>query len=81
MYAFQEDLRYDKIAEVFGARGEYCKTSAELKAALQRSYDAAAKTGQSTIINCKGHKDFSQGSKYPPGIAFAASPGVGSFQK
>jgi len=81
MYAFQENLRYDKMAEVFGARGEYCKTPEELRSALQRSYDAAARSGQSTIINCQGSKLFTQGDKYPPGVAFLAEPGVGAFKK
>ena len=38
MYMFQENLRYDKIAESLGTRGEYVRTPEELRAALKRSY-------------------------------------------
>ena len=38
MYLFQENLRYDKMAEGLGARGEYVRTPEELRAALKRSY-------------------------------------------
>ena len=54
MYLFQENLRYDKMAEQLGERGEYVRTPEDLRAALKRSYDAAAKQGYSTLINCQG---------------------------
>ena len=47
MYLFQENLRYDKIAEALGARGEYVKTPAELTAALQRINDLIDKLPRS----------------------------------
>jgi len=67
MYLFQENLRYDKIAESLGARGEHVRTPEELRAALKRSYDAAAKENASTLINCQSLRDFSIATLYPPG--------------
>jgi thiamine pyrophosphate-dependent acetolactate synthase large subunit-like protein len=79
MYLFQENLRYDKMAEGLGARGEYVRSVDEMRAALQRSYDAAAKQGVSTLINVQALKEFTSGKDYPPGIALNAEPGVGAF--
>jgi acetolactate synthase I/II/III large subunit len=81
MYLFQENLRYDKIAEGLGARGEYVKTPAELTAALQRSYDAAVKERACTLINCQSLKEFGSTKEFPPGRAPAGGdPGVGSYR-
>jgi thiamine pyrophosphate-dependent acetolactate synthase large subunit-like protein len=78
MYLFQESIRYDKMAEELGARGEYVRTPEELRAALRRGYDAAAKRGFSTLINCQGMKEFNVDKLYPPGLSFAPEPGVGA---
>jgi len=80
MYLFQEDLRYDKIAENLGTRGEYVRTPEELRAALKRSYDAAVKQGYSSLINCRGLGDFNLSSLYPPGLDFSPEPGVGAIK-
>ena len=81
MYLFQENLRYEKIAEALGCRGEYVKTPAELTAALKRSYDVAAKERVSTIINCQSLKEFPSSAQFPPGRAPAGGdPGVGSYR-
>jgi thiamine pyrophosphate-dependent acetolactate synthase large subunit-like protein len=80
MYLFQEDLRYDKIAENLGTRGEYVRTPEELRAALMRSYNAAAKQGYSTLINCRGLGDFNLSNLYPPGLDFSPEPGVGAIK-
>ncbi len=79
MYLFQENLRYDKMAEGLGARGEYVQTPEDLRAALKRSYQIAAKENISTLINVQALKDFTDGSKYAPGIALPVEPGVGAF--
>jgi len=80
MYMFQEHLRYDKMAELLGARGEYVTTPEDLRAALKRSYDAASKQGYSTLINCQGIKEFNLGSEYPPGLDFSPEPGIGAIR-
>jgi thiamine pyrophosphate-dependent acetolactate synthase large subunit-like protein len=79
MYLFQESLRYDKLAEGLGARGEYVRTPEQFREALKRAYDAAAKEGLSTVINCQALKEFTSGRHYPPGIALNPEPGVGAF--
>jgi acetolactate synthase I/II/III large subunit len=80
MYLFQENLRYDKMAEQLGVRGEYVRTPEELRAALKRSYDAAAKQGYSTLINCQGLGDFNLANLYPPGLDFSPEPGIGAIK-
>jgi thiamine pyrophosphate-dependent acetolactate synthase large subunit-like protein len=79
MYLMQENIRYDKMAEAMGARGEYCQTPEQFREALKRSYQAAAKEGACTLINCQGLKEFTTGRPYPPGIALNPEPGVGAF--
>jgi thiamine pyrophosphate-dependent acetolactate synthase large subunit-like protein len=79
MYLFQENLRYDNLAEGLGARGEYVQTPEQLREALKRSYQAAAKDKVSTVINCQALKEFTSPKDYPPGIQLPAEPGVGAF--
>lgn len=79
MYLFQENLRYDKLAEGLGARGEYVQTPEQLREALQRSYQAAAKESLSTVINVQALKEFTSARNYPPGVALNPEPGVGAF--
>ncbi len=80
MYLFQENLRYDKMAEHLGTRGEYVRTPEELRAALKRSYDAASKQGFSSLINCQGIREFNLARLYPPGLSFSPEPGVGAVR-
>jgi thiamine pyrophosphate-dependent acetolactate synthase large subunit-like protein len=79
MYLFQENLRYDKLAEGLGARGEYVRTPEEFRAALKRSYEAAEKDRVSTLINCQALKEFTSARDYPPGPPRNPEPGVGAF--
>jgi thiamine pyrophosphate-dependent acetolactate synthase large subunit-like protein len=79
MHVFQENLRYDKMAELFGARGESVRTPEDLRLALQRGYDAAAKENLSTLINCQGLREFNDHNLYPPRLSFAPEPGVGAM--
>lgn len=79
MYLFQENLRYDKLAEGLGARGEYVQTPEQLREALKRSYQAAAKESLSTVINVQALKEFTSAKYYPPGVALNPEPGVGAF--
>jgi thiamine pyrophosphate-dependent acetolactate synthase large subunit-like protein len=80
MYLFQEKLRYDKMAEGLGARGEYVSTRDELRSALKGAYDTAAKESLPTLIAAQGHRAFTQGREFPPGVAFLPEPGVGAFK-
>jgi thiamine pyrophosphate-dependent acetolactate synthase large subunit-like protein len=80
MYLFQENLRYDKMAEQLGVRGEYVCTPEDLRAALKRSYNAAEKQGYSTLINCQGIREFNLPEQYPPGLDFSPEPGLGAIR-
>jgi thiamine pyrophosphate-dependent acetolactate synthase large subunit-like protein len=79
MYLFQENLRYDKMAEGLGARGEYVKNVEGLREALKRSYRAASTEMVSSLINVQALKEFTSGRDYAPGIALPPEPGVGAF--
>ena len=79
MYLFQENLRYEKIAEGLGARGEYVSRVEDFVPALERSYQIAAKEGISTLINCQAKKEFWEANNYPPGMAQKVEPGCMSY--
>ena len=79
MYLFQENLRYDKLAEGLGCRGEYVHTPEQFKAALARSYKVAKDESVSTLINVQALKEFTSARDYPPGVSLNAEPGVGAF--
>jgi len=79
MYLFQENLRYDKMAEGLGVHGEYVTTPEQMREALKRSYQIASKENVSSLINVQALKEFTSGRDYPPGIALPAEPGVGAF--
>ncbi len=73
LHLFQENLRYDKMAEGLGCRGEYVRTPEEFRAALKRAYDVAAKESLPSLINVQAIKEFTEASKYPPGQLWGGS--------
>ena len=78
MYLFQENLRYDQLAQGLGANGEYVRTPEEFRAALSRAYKLARDEKVSSLINCQAIKEFTSGRAYPPGIAMNPEPGCGA---
>jgi thiamine pyrophosphate-dependent acetolactate synthase large subunit-like protein len=66
-HLFQENLRYDKIAECLGAHGEYVTRPGDFRAALERCYQIAAKESRPSLINCQAKKEF-WSAQYPPGF-------------
>ena len=78
MYLFQENLRYDQMAQGLGAQGELVRTPEQFRAALARAYKAARDSKVSTLINCLATKDFTASKDYPPGISLPVEPGVGA---
>lgn len=80
MYLFQENLRYDKIAEALGCNGEYVTSPDQFMPALERGYDIAAKQGISTLINCQGKKEFWTNA-YPPAMPRHFAPGCLAYYK
>jgi thiamine pyrophosphate-dependent acetolactate synthase large subunit-like protein len=75
-HLFQEHLRYDLIAEGLGCRGEYVRTPEELRAALKRAYDHAAKESLPTVINVQSIKEYTSGLLYPARGHGYAGPGT-----
>ncbi len=78
MYLFQENLRYDQMAQALGANGAYVRTPEEFRKALATAYKLARESKTSTLINCQATKDFTAGKDYPPGISLPVEPGCGA---
>ena len=79
MYLFQENLRYDKMAEGLGARGEYVRTAGRIPRRAEAQLRDRCQGEVSTLINVQALKEFTSGKDYPPGIALPPEPGVGAF--
>ena len=79
MHLFQENLRYDKLAEALGGHGEYVTRPGEFTPALARAYQVAAREGRPAVINCQGKKEFWDRAAYPPGSLGKIEPGVMSY--
>ncbi|MBZ5559979.1 MAG: thiamine pyrophosphate-binding protein [Acidobacteriia bacterium] len=79
IHLFQENLRYDKVAEALGGHGEYVQKPAEFRPALERAYRVAVTEGRPSIINCQGKKEFWDRAKFPPGSLGKIEPGVMSY--
>ena len=79
IHLFQENLRYDKLAEALGGHGEYVTRPSEFRPALARAYQVAARDGKPAVINCQGKKEFWDRATYPPGSLGKIEPGVMSY--
>ena len=79
MHLFQENLRYDRIAEALGGYGEYVTTPAGFRPALERAYQVAVDERRPSLINCQGIKEYWDRERYPPGLLGKVEPGVMSF--
>lgn len=78
MYLFQENLRYDQLAQGLGANGAYVRTPEDFRVALATAYKLARDEKVSSLINCQAIKEFTSGRAYPPGISMNAEPGCGA---
>lgn len=79
MYLYQEGVRYDKIGEALGGRGEYVTEAEQFLPALKRSYEIAAKDRITTVINCQARKEFWDRAKFPPGMLGKTEPGCMAY--
>ena len=79
IHLFQENLRYDKVAEALGGHGEYVTKPADFKPALERAYQIAVKESRPSVVNCQGKKEFWDREKFPPGQLGKIEPGVMSY--
>lgn len=79
LHLFQENLRYDKVAEALGAHGEYVTTPEAFRPALERSWAIAASEGRPVVINCQAKKEFWIKEAYEPGFLGKVEPGVMAY--
>ncbi len=79
MHVFQENLRYDLVAEGLGAHGEYVVGPGEFRPALERAYQVAVTERRPSVINCQAKKEFSIRDQYPPGFLGKTEPGCMSY--
>jgi thiamine pyrophosphate-dependent acetolactate synthase large subunit-like protein len=79
LHLFQENVRYDKVAEGLGAHGEYVTRPGDFRAALERCYQVAVKESRPALINCQAKKEFWSGEQYPPGFLGTVEPGCMSY--
>jgi thiamine pyrophosphate-dependent acetolactate synthase large subunit-like protein len=79
IHLFQENLRYDKLAEALGGHGEYVTRPAAFRPALERAYQVAMREARPAVINCQGKKEFWDRAKFPPGSIGKVEPGVMSY--
>lgn len=79
LHLFQENVRYDKVAEGLGAHGEYVTQPGDFKAALERCYQLAAKESRPSLINCQAKKEFWVKQQYEPGFLGTVEPGCMSY--
>lgn len=79
MHLFQENIRYDKMAEALGAHGIYVNKPEEFTPALKKAWKTAVETGMPTLINVQGKKEYWQREKFPPGFLGKVEPGVTSY--
>lgn len=79
LHLFQENVRYDKVADGLGAHGEYVTRPEDFRAALDRCYQLAVKERRPSLINCQAKKEFWIKQQYEPGFLGTVEPGCMSY--
>jgi thiamine pyrophosphate-dependent acetolactate synthase large subunit-like protein len=79
LHLFQENVRYDKVAEGLGGHGEYVRTPDEFRPALERAWRIAEREGIPSVINCQARKEFWVRADYAPGFLGKVEPGVMAY--
>ena len=67
IHLFQENLRYDKLAEALGGHGEYVTRPAEFRPALERAYQIAAREGRPSVDQLPGEEGILESRRASPG--------------
>ena len=78
VHLFQENVRYDKMAEALGGAGEYVTRPEDFTPALGRAYRTARDEQRPVVMNVQARKEFwlrEQG----PGFLGKIEPGVMSY--
>ena len=78
LHLFSENIRYDRMAESLGVHGEHVRSPEQLRAALKRCYDIAARQSLPCVINVPAIREFTSATAYPPGFVHNAEPGIGA---
>ncbi len=79
MHLFQENLRYDKVAEALGGYGEYVTAPDQFTPALERAWKVAVDERKPSVINCQAKKEFWNQREYAPGMLGKVEPGVMAY--
>lgn len=79
IHLFQENLRYDKVAEALGGYGEYVTSPDGFTPALERCWKVAVNERKPCVINCQAKKEFWISRDYPPGMLGKVEPGVMAY--
>ncbi|MBY5420083.1 thiamine pyrophosphate-binding protein [Rhizobium leguminosarum] len=82
LHLFRENTRYDVMAEQLGVHGEYVRSPEEMRAALSRCYDIAARESRPCLINVQAIKEFTSPVTHPPGYIGGSvpEPSIASYQ-
>jgi thiamine pyrophosphate-dependent acetolactate synthase large subunit-like protein len=78
VHLFQENLRYDKMAEALGGHGEYVTKPGDFTPALERAYGVALDESRPVVVNVQARKEFWL-REQPPGFLGKIEPGVMSY--
>jgi thiamine pyrophosphate-dependent acetolactate synthase large subunit-like protein len=78
LHLFSENIRYDEMAERLGVYGQYVRSAEQLRAALGRAYEMAARESLPSLINVQAIKEFCSRTAYPPGLGVNPEPSIGS---
>ena len=69
IHLFQENLRYDKLAEALGGHGEYVTRPAEFRPALERAYQVAARERRPAVDQLPGEEGILGSREVPARLA------------
>ena len=81
LHLFQENIRYDKMAEALGAHGAVRAHARRAARGAQRAATTSPhEEGLPSLINVQAKKEFSSARDYPPGGGMGFEPGITGFQ-
>ena len=79
IHLFQENIRYDKVAEALGGKGVYVTRPDDFRPGLEWAWKTAVAENLPVVINCQGRKEFWLRSKTSPGFLGKIEPGALSY--
>jgi thiamine pyrophosphate-dependent acetolactate synthase large subunit-like protein len=79
LHLFQENVRYEKMSEALGGRGEYVTRPQDFLPALERAWKTAKSERLPVVLNCQAKKEFWLRSSTSPGFLGKIEPGCMSY--